>query len=58
MVNKTKNKKFAIVPESSISGWQLYLTRREDVARFFKEIKPANSKHLERYKKFKAQVVP
>jgi len=43
---------------SAISGWQIYLTRRDDVYRFFKEIKPANTKHLERYRKFKAQVVP
>ncbi len=43
---------------SAISGWQLYLTKREDVARFFKQIKPANSKHVQRYNKFKSAGSP
>ena len=34
---------------SAISGYNLYLTKRLDVQRFFAEIKPANSKHIRRY---------
>ncbi len=33
---------------SSISSYNLYLTKREDVARFFQEIKPSNPKHVSR----------
>ena len=38
---------------SSVSGYNLYLTRIEDVKRFFEEIKPSNSKHISRYLKIK-----
>ena len=34
---------------SSISSYNMYLTRIKDVKRFFKEIKPSNPKHLDRY---------
>ncbi|MFA6393028.1 MAG: LAGLIDADG family homing endonuclease [Candidatus Paceibacterota bacterium] len=34
---------------SSISGYNLYLTRRKDVKRFFEEIKPSNNKHIDRH---------
>ena len=34
---------------SSISTYNMYLTRREDVKRFFKEIKSSNPKHVSRY---------
>ena len=34
---------------SSISLYNMYLTRREDVKRFFEEIKPSNPKHVSRY---------
>ncbi len=34
---------------SKISLFNMYLTRREDIERFFKEIKPSNSKHVSRY---------
>lgn len=34
---------------SSISLYNLYLTRRKDVKRFFEEIKPSNNKHIDRY---------
>lgn len=36
---------------SSISLYNLYLTRRKDIKRFFEEIKPSNLKHIERYLK-------
>ena len=47
---------------SRISGHHLYLTRRDEVIRFFRDIKPSNHKHVERFceivkKKF-AQVDP
>lgn len=36
---------------SSISLFNLYLTKRQDIKRFFEEIKPSNNKHIERYLK-------
>lgn len=36
---------------SSISLYNLYLTRRNDIKRFFEEIKPSNHKHIDRYLK-------
>jgi DNA-binding transcriptional regulator WhiA len=36
---------------SSVSLYNLYLTRRKDVKRFFEEIKPSNHKHTSRYLK-------
>lgn len=38
---------------SNISSWQIYITRTEDVERFFREIRPSNQKHLDRYLLFK-----
>ncbi len=38
---------------SAVSGKAVYLTRREDVDRFFTEIRPANPKHVERYTAFR-----
>ena len=38
---------------SEISSWKIYLTRKEDIKRFFSEIKPQNKKHLDRFKSFK-----
>ena len=37
---------------SQMSGFRIYLTRRTDVERFFKEIEPANQKHQERFRMF------
>lgn len=37
---------------SAISTDRIYLTRRKDLARFFSEIKPANTKHSRRYQYF------
>lgn len=37
---------------SSISGYSVYLTRREELIRFAHEIGFGNGKHLERFKKF------
>lgn len=37
---------------SEMSSYRVYLTRKTDLDRFFREIRPANSKHLRRYKKF------
>ncbi len=34
---------------SSISAYRVYLTKRQEIARFFTEIKPANLKHVRRY---------
>lgn len=34
---------------SSISSYKIYLTKRTDVQRFFKEIRPSNPKHARRY---------
>jgi len=36
---------------SSISLYNLYLTKRKDINRFFDEIKPSNPKHVDRYLK-------
>ncbi len=38
---------------SEISSWKIYLTRKEDIKRFFTEIKPKNKKHLNRFQNFK-----
>jgi len=38
---------------SSISLYNMYLTKRGDVERFFTEIKPSNFKHVNRYLSFK-----
>lgn len=38
---------------SHISCYKIYVTKGKDINRFFKEIKPANSKHIERYNLFK-----
>lgn len=35
---------------SSISGYRVYLTKQKSILRFFKEIKPANPKHLVRFR--------
>lgn len=35
---------------SEISSFKVYITKRKDVLRFFKDIKPKNSKHLDRFK--------
>lgn len=37
---------------SNISGFNIYLTRRADTARFFREIGFGNQKHVDRYLKF------
>ena len=37
---------------SEASAYKVYITRREDVERFFKEIAPANLKHRRRFDKF------
>ncbi len=37
---------------SKISGYNLYLTRREDLGKFFKEIGFGNKKHIKRFKRF------
>ena len=37
---------------SAISTDRIYLTRRGDLARFFSEVKPANTKHCSRYQHF------
>ncbi|MFA6076515.1 MAG: LAGLIDADG family homing endonuclease [Candidatus Paceibacterota bacterium] len=34
---------------SRLSSYNMYLTKREDVKRFFQEIKPSNPKHVSRY---------
>jgi len=41
---------------SHISGFRIYITQRDDVLRFFKEIKPSNPKHKERFKTFWSQL--
>lgn len=38
---------------SEISSWKIYLTSKKDISRFFKEIKPKNQKHLNRFMEFK-----
>lgn len=44
---------------SAVSAYRVYLTKREDIERFFREIKPANAKHLRRFEKIRvgSQVV-
>lgn len=37
---------------SEASAYKVYITRREDVERFFKEVAPANLKHRHRFDKF------
>lgn len=37
---------------SAVSGWQLYLTKSPDIERFFREIRPANTKHIRRFSAF------
>lgn len=37
---------------SEISSYRVYLTRKADLNRFFREIRPANSKHLRRFEEF------
>ncbi len=37
---------------SEISSWKVYITKREDVLRFFKEVRPANKKHLDRFSSY------
>lgn len=34
---------------SAVSACRVYLTRKDDVSRFFNEVRPANHKHLQRY---------
>lgn len=38
---------------SNISGYNLYLTKKQDVKNFFEFVKPSNSKHLRRYLEIK-----
>ncbi len=38
---------------SKVSSYKIYLTRQEDINRFFREIKPMNLKHLKRFESFK-----
>ena len=42
---------------SNISCYKIYITREKDINRFFKEIKPANTKHIGRYNFFKKERV-
>jgi DNA-binding transcriptional regulator WhiA len=37
---------------SEVSVYRIYITKRDDIARFFAEIKPKNTKHLYRFKEF------
>ena len=37
---------------SEITCGKIYLTRKDDIVRFFREISPKNPKHLERFRKF------
>ncbi len=37
---------------SDISAYRVYVTRREEIERFFQEIRPANLKHQQRFKMF------
>lgn len=41
---------------SSISAHRIYLTKRSDVMKFFKEIAPANPKHRRRFEMFREQI--
>lgn len=42
---------------SHVSCYKIYITREKDIKRFFKEIKPANIKHMDRYNFFKKERV-
>ncbi len=35
---------------SAISGYNLYLTRKSEIQRFFRDVKPANLRHFRRYR--------
>ena len=37
---------------SGMSAYRVYVTRREEVTRFFQEVSPANNKHQQRFQKF------
>lgn len=37
---------------SKVNAWKVYLTRREDIARFFQEVRPKNQKHTRRFRTF------
>lgn len=37
---------------SRVSGYKVYITKKEEIDRFFKEIIPQNRKHQERYRNF------
>lgn len=37
---------------SQISKFRIYLTRKQDIIRFFKIVNPSNTKHIERFKLF------
>lgn len=41
---------------SEISGFKIYLTKKLDVIRFFREVQPANPKHQQRFKAFANQI--
>ena len=41
---------------SAISAWRIYVTRRKEIERFFREIKPQNIKHKRRFDTFRASV--
>lgn len=42
---------------SRLSSHKIYITRKEEIIRFFKEIQPKNKKHLKRFKTINASVV-
>ena len=48
-------KKLGYTP-SSVSLYNIYLTKRKDVKRFFEEIKPSNPKHIDRYLKIENEL--
>ncbi len=41
---------------SAISGYRLYLTKRNEVKHFFSDVKPANPKHQRRFAEFQKRV--
>ena len=41
---------------SKVSGFHLYITRREEINRFFQEVRPRNSKHQKRFVEFQKRV--
>ncbi len=41
---------------SKVSGLKIYITKRDKLDRFFREIKPKNPKHVSRYREFKKRV--